>query len=102
MAVKHAAEDVLAKVDKLDNVIGSVGKHEAHRGCGINGYTELPLHRAFSVLLFNDKANAMLLQQRAQSKATFSNCWANACCSHQLVNVHMDRLYASEALNAPD
>lgn len=39
------------------------------------------LHRAFSVLLFNDKKE-LLLQQRALSKYHSGGLWTNCCCSH--------------------
>lgn len=42
-----------------------------------------PLHRAFSVFLFN-RAGQLLLQQRAGSKITFPLVWTNTCCSHPL------------------
>ena len=67
-AVIHVAED--------DTVIGPMSKLETHQGTG-------PLHRAFSVLLFNTKGE-MLLQQRSSDKVTFPSVWANACCSHPL------------------
>jgi isopentenyl-diphosphate delta-isomerase len=38
------------------------------------------LHRAFSVLIFNDKKE-ILLQKRAREKP-FPSLWSNACCSH--------------------
>lgn len=42
-----------------------------------------PLHRAFSVFLF-DTQNRLLLQKRAPTKITFPNAWTNTCCSHPL------------------
>ncbi len=39
------------------------------------------LHRAFSVLLFDDDGRT-LLQRRAASKTRFPLGWANACCGH--------------------
>jgi isopentenyl-diphosphate Delta-isomerase len=39
------------------------------------------LHRAFSVLLF-DEAGRTLLQQRAAAKTRFPLRWANTCCGH--------------------
>lgn len=42
-----------------------------------------PLHRAFSVFLFNQN-NELLLQQRASDKITFPSVWSNTCCSHPL------------------
>ncbi len=60
-------------VDQNDQVIGQMGKLEAHQK-GV-------LHRAFSILLFND-AGEMLLQQRAYDKYHSGGLWTNACCSH--------------------
>ncbi len=39
------------------------------------------LHRAFSVVLFDDGGRT-LLQQRAAGKTRFPLRWANACCGH--------------------
>ena len=60
-------------VDKDDNETGTMEKMEAHQK-GI-------LHRAFSILIFNDK-NEMLLQQRAEGKYHSAGLWTNTCCSH--------------------
>src|ERR1700733_9022291 len=48
---------------------------------------KLPLHRAFSVFIFDPSQHyKMLIQQRAHHKITFPSLWSNACCSHPLVN----------------
>jgi len=60
-------------VDENDNEIGTMGKIKAHE--------EGALHRAFSVLIFNDK-NDILLQQRAFNKYHCGGLWTNTCCSH--------------------
>jgi isopentenyl-diphosphate delta-isomerase len=60
-------------VDKNDNEVGSMEKHEAHAK-GL-------LHRAFSVFIFNDK-NELLLQRRALKKYHSGGLWTNTCCSH--------------------
>ncbi len=39
------------------------------------------LHRAFSVLIFNDRGD-YLLQQRAVEKYHSGGLWSNACCGH--------------------
>ena len=55
-------------VNSLDKVIGRISKRDAHL---LGPNKELPpLHRAFSVFLFNSK-NELLLQQRAACKITF-------------------------------
>lgn len=61
-------------VDNNDNQIGVEDKLSAHQ----NGAR---LHRAFSVFIFNSKAQT-LLQQRASTKYHAPLIWANACCSH--------------------
>ena len=62
-------------VDLNDHQIGTMDKLEAHRK-GI-------LHRAFSVLLF-DQSGKLLLQKRSQGKYHSSGLWTNTCCSHPL------------------
>lgn len=62
-------------VDREDNAIGSMEKLEAHRK-GL-------LHRAFSVLLFDDEGK-LLLQKRSGNKYHSSGLWTNTCCSHPL------------------
>ena len=62
-------------VDKEDNQIGLMEKMEAHQK-GL-------LHRAFSVLIFNERGE-ILLQKRASSKYHSGGLWTNACCSHPL------------------
>ena len=63
-------------VDKEDNIIGKDSKVNCHLGEG-------KLHRAFSVLLFNNSGD-LLIQKRAREKITFPSIWANSCCSHPL------------------
>ncbi len=64
-------------VDKNDIEIGVCEKLEAHQK-GL-------LHRAFSILLFNNK-NELLIQQRAKHKYHSPGLWTNTCCSHPLPN----------------
>jgi isopentenyl-diphosphate delta-isomerase len=54
--------------------IGSASVHAAHDGAGL-------LHRAFSVLLFDEQGRT-LVQQRAAAKTRFPLRWANSCCGH--------------------
>ena len=42
-----------------------------------------PLHRAFSLFVFNSK-DELILQQRSDEKITFPGLWTNTCCSHPL------------------
>jgi isopentenyl-diphosphate delta-isomerase len=64
-------------VDANDLSIGTMEKIEAHEK-GL-------LHRAFSILLVNEKGE-MLLQQRALEKYHSPGLWTNACCSHPRPN----------------
>lgn len=64
-------------VDENDQLIGQMEKLETHEK-GL-------LHRAFSILLFNDSGE-MLLQQRALNKYHSSGLWTNTCCSHPYPN----------------
>jgi isopentenyl-diphosphate delta-isomerase len=66
--------DSLILVDDADRELGSLSKAACHDGHGV-------LHRAFSLLIFND-AGELLLQQRAPSKRLWPLYWSNSCCSH--------------------
>ena len=61
-------------VDPDGAATGACTVAEAHTAPG-------RLHRAFSVLLFDDLGR-VLLQQRAAAKTRFALRWANACCGH--------------------
>lgn len=65
-------------VDRHDAITGSLSKGDAHLVAN-----RLPLHRAFSLFLF-DAGGRMLLQRRAATKLTFPRHWTNAVCSHPL------------------
>lgn len=71
----NSLSEQVVLVDRDDNHIGLMEKLEAHEK-GL-------LHRAFSVLLFNDKKE-LLLQQRAFDKYHCGGLWTNTCCSHPL------------------
>lgn len=64
-------------VNELDEAIGSMEKLAAHQ--------QGKLHRAFSVLLFNEK-DEILLQKRALTKYHSGGLWSNTCCSHPRVD----------------
>ena len=69
-------------VDENDREVGHASKKECHlKTSGNEGRT--PLHRAFSLFMFN-KNNELLLQQRSDTKVTFPGLWTNTCCSHPL------------------
>lgn len=73
-------DEKLILVDENDVKVGEATKREAHRA------SNLLLHRAFSVFLFDEKCERMLLQRRSMLKITFPGLWTNACCSHPLVD----------------
>lgn len=68
-------------VDTNDRAIGTMEKMEAHRK-GV-------LHRAFSILLFDDSGK-LLLQKRSKNKYHSSGLWTNTCCSHPLPGESME------------
>jgi isopentenyl-diphosphate delta-isomerase type 1 len=68
--------ELVILVDQENNQIGTMKKSEVHT-------SDTPLHRAFSVFLFDDKKN-LLLQQRALSKITWPGVWSNSVCGHQV------------------
>ncbi|HVW68217.1 MAG TPA: isopentenyl-diphosphate Delta-isomerase, partial [Steroidobacteraceae bacterium] len=61
-------------VDEADREVGHLSKAKCHDGQGV-------LHRAFSLLIFND-AGELLLQQRSAAKRLWPLYWSNSCCSH--------------------
>ena len=67
-------DERIIAVEADDRVVGYPKKLEAHLGDGT-------LHRAFSVLLFND-SKQVLLQKRSQNKLLWPGFWSNTCCSH--------------------
>ena len=64
-------------VDANDQPTGTASKWDAHK----KGW----LHRAFSLIVFNDSGE-ILLQQRANSKYHSAGLWTNTCCSHPHVD----------------
>ena len=66
-------DDVVVLVDPGDAVLGVAPKLEAHR--------DGRLHRAVSVVLFDDR-DRLLLQQRALGKYHSGGLWSNTCCGH--------------------
>lgn len=70
--------DYVVLVDENNTPLGTMDKLEAHSH-------DTPLHRAFSVFLFNEKKE-LLLQQRSSKKKTWPNVWSNSCCGHQKLN----------------
>jgi isopentenyl-diphosphate delta-isomerase len=68
-------EQNLILVNEHDQQTGVQGKVSVHK--------EGKLHRAFSILIFNNKGE-ILLQKRAHQKYHSGGLWTNACCSHPL------------------
>jgi len=68
------AHDQVILVDDLDRPIGVAARRSVHTG-------ETPLHRAFSLHLFN-ASGEVLLTRRALAKSTWPGVWTNACCGH--------------------
>jgi len=66
--------DALILVDEADRSVGFLSKKLCHEGQGV-------LHRAFSLLIFNESGE-LLIQQRAASKRLWPMFWSNSCCSH--------------------
>ncbi len=69
-------EEYVVLVDENDKEIGIEKKAIVHT-------SKTPLHRAFSLFLFNDK-NELLLQQRSNEKTAWPLVWSNSCCGHPL------------------
>lgn len=67
-------QELVVLVDEQNNPIGTADKDTVHTAT-------TPLHRAFSLFLFNSK-NQVLLTKRAQAKKTFPGVWTNAVCGH--------------------
>jgi len=76
-------EEFCILVDECDGAVGHASKRECHLNSNIFVDANALLHRAFSVLLFNER-NELLLQRRADDKITFGGYWTNTCCSHPL------------------
>ncbi len=96
----HAAadSDSLILVDECDREVGHLDKARCHQGQGV-------LHRAFSLLIFNE-AGELLLQQRAASTRLWPLYRSNSCCSHPRRAETMEhaihrRLYEELGLRCP-
>ena len=71
--IKKQTQIVL--VDENDNLIGYKEKLECHKN-------PVPLHRAISVVIYDEIGKKMLLHKRASGKLTWPNFWTNPCCTH--------------------
>ncbi len=65
-------------VDEHNVVIGTTDKSTVHTH-------NTPLHRAFSLFLFND-TNELLITKRASTKKAFPGVWTNTVCGHPRLN----------------
>ena len=61
-------------VDENNSVLGTAPKDTVHT-------TNTPLHRGFSLFLFNSK-NELLLTKRSAKKKAFPGVWTNSVCGH--------------------
>jgi isopentenyl-diphosphate delta-isomerase len=68
-----SADEYVVLVDRDDVAVGTQEKLRAHVGG--------ELHRACSVLVFNE-AGELLLQRRAATKYHSPGLWSNTCCTH--------------------
>jgi isopentenyl-diphosphate Delta-isomerase len=66
--------ELVVLVDDEDREIGVMAKEKVH-------HKNTPLHRAFSVFLFNEKGE-FLVTQRAKTKKTWGGVWSNSFCGH--------------------
>jgi isopentenyl-diphosphate Delta-isomerase len=69
--------DYVVLVDKENNILGTAPKPTIHS-------MNTPLHRAFSLFIFNSKGY-LLLQQRSKNKRTWPSIWSNSCCGHPML-----------------
>ncbi|HJD55630.1 MAG TPA: isopentenyl-diphosphate Delta-isomerase [Rickettsia endosymbiont of Pyrocoelia pectoralis] len=65
-------------VDENDNVLGTEDKLTVH-------HLNTPLHRGFSVFVFNDKKE-IIIQKRSSNKKTWAKFWSNSFCGHPRLN----------------
>lgn len=74
----YSNNDYVVLVDKKNKILGTAPKLETHNA-------NTPLHRAFSLFIFNSKGE-LLLQQRSKLKKTWPLIWSNSCCGHPKLN----------------
>lgn len=75
MRQKDSIEYVVLVNDRNEE-IGQELKSQVHTN-------NTPLHRAFSLYVFNTRGE-LLLQQRSANKKTWPLVWSNSCCGHPL------------------
>lgn len=69
--------DYIVLVDEQNRILGTAPKLSSH-------HKHTPLHRAFSLFIFNHNQE-LLLQQRALHKKTWPGIWSNSVCGHLLL-----------------
>lgn len=67
-------EEFVILVDEQNHELGTAPKDTVHT-------TNTPLHRGFSLFLFNRKGE-VLLTKRSKHKKTFPGVWTNTVCGH--------------------
>lgn len=67
-------DEYIVLVNNKNHPKGTLPKLLAHNA-------NTPLHRGFSVFLFDNLGN-ILLQQRSKNKITWPLAWSNSCCGH--------------------
>lgn len=68
------AAEYVVLVDENNQPVGQELKSAVHT-------KDTPLHRGFSLFLFNPQGQ-LLLQQRSSHKVTWPLVWSNSCCGH--------------------
>lgn len=71
-------KDYVVLVNEKNEPLGTQEKLAVHSD-------QTPLHRGFSLFLFN-KENELLLQQRSAKKKTWPGVWTNSCCGHPMLD----------------
>lgn len=84
--LRYAADELIVLVDDNGTPISIAPKLRSHNA-------ETKLHLAFSVFLFNSRAES-LLQQRAMTKKTWPGVWSNSCCGHVMLHESIEHAAA--------
>lgn len=72
-----AMQEYVVLVNDENEVLGTASKADVHTD-------NTPLHRGFSLFLF-DKNGKLLLQQRSSGKKTWPLVWSNSVCGHPVL-----------------
>ncbi|MFT4925889.1 MAG: isopentenyl-diphosphate delta-isomerase [Phenylobacterium sp.] len=70
--------ELVVLVNEQNQVLGQADKATVHG-------PQTPLHRAFSLFIF-DNQQRLLLQQRSAAKKTWPLVWSNSCCGHPMLH----------------